>query len=270
VADTSIPSKRKIRLRGIALPNEHGSWGFLFEPLVAALAIAPSKASVWIALAAVGAFLMRQPLKILLSDLAEGRNLPQTAAALKFVIVYGAISLTGFTGSLLWAEPFVFLPFALIFPLAVYQIYCDFSRQARNLLPEMTGAAAISSTSAVIALAGGRTYLAAAALWTVFIVRLIPSILYVRNRLRLEKGKTYSVFPVVFWHVIAIGLVGLLAFSRLIPYLTLPVFAVLLGRAGWGLSPYRKRVKAMKIGIMEVIYGTLLVVAVILGYYFQI
>jgi len=33
----SIASARKIKLGQIALPTEHGSWGFLLEPLVAAL-----------------------------------------------------------------------------------------------------------------------------------------------------------------------------------------------------------------------------------------
>lgn len=266
----TINTARKVRLRGIALPNEHGSWGFLFEPLAAAFAVAPSFAAVWISLLVIGAFLTRQPLRILLADLAAGRNLPQTAAALKFVLFYGAIFASGLIGSLSFAAKGNFIPFALIIPFAVYQIYCDAARRSRQLLPEITGAVAISSSAAVIALAGGWTLPAALGLWAVFIGRLIPSILYVRNRLRLEKGKDFSAAGVVVAHFIAFCAVGFLAADGLVPKLTLAMFAGLAARASWGLSPLRRKAKAMKIGVWEVIYGALTVLSVIIGYYFQI
>ena len=265
----TINAKRKVRLRGVALPVEHGAWGFLFEPLVAATAVAPSFAAVWIALTVVGAFLLRQPLKILLSDWQAKRNLPQTSAALKFALLYASISLVGLAGSLTFARPENFVPFLFVVPFAVYQIYCDASRQSRQLLPELTGAIAISSSAAVIALAGGWSYPAAFALWGVFIARLIPSILYVRNRLRLEKGKDSAFVSVVIAHLIAFVAVALLAGNELIPKLAAAMFVVLLFRSLWGLSSFRRRVKAMKIGVWEVIYGTLTVLAIIIGYYLQ-
>lgn len=265
-----INAKRNVRVRGIALPNEHGAWGFLFEPLVAAVAVAPSVASIWIVLLVIGAFLTRQPLKILLSDLSAKRNLPQTAVALKFVLFYGMIFCIGLTGSFTFARIENFFPFALIIPFGIYQLYCDASRQSRQLLPELTGAIAISSSAAVVALAGGWTFPAAIALWGIFIARLIPSILYVRSRLRLEKGKDFQLLPVIASHFAAIGAVGAFAANGFGSKLTLAMFIFLLGRAFFGLSPFRSKMKAMKIGIWEVIYGTLTVLSVILGYYFQL
>lgn len=267
---TTNPVQRKVRLKAVALPNEHGSWGFLFEPLVASVAVAPSMASIWIVLLVIGAFLTRQPLKIWLMNWSAKRNLPQTAPAFKFTLLFGAIFLIGLAGSLRSAELYNFLPFIFIIPLAIYQIYCDVSRRSRQLLPELTGAVAISSSAAVVALAGGWTWLNAFALWMVFVARLIPSILYVRNRLRLEKGKDFLLVPVVAVHFIAIGVVGMLAGNGLIPMLTIPIFVWLMMRAFWGLSPFRKKVKAVRIGIWEVIYGVLTVLSVILGYYLKI
>jgi len=84
----AIESRPKVRLKSVALPIEHGSWGFLFEPLVAGLAIAPSKASPWIAGLVIGAFLIRQPLKIFLADRRSGRWLPQTKYAVTFLFLY--------------------------------------------------------------------------------------------------------------------------------------------------------------------------------------
>jgi hypothetical protein len=264
------PPKRTVRVKGIALPNEHGSWGFLFEPLVASLAVAFSVGGLWIALLVVGAFLTRQPLKILLADWKAGRNLPQTEVALKFTAGYAAIAGVGLLGSLYFAEAKSFLPFLLIAPLAVYQIYADVLRQSRHLLPELTGAVAISSSAAVIALAGGWSWASAFGLWAIFIARLVPSIIYVRNRLRLEKGKDFSMLHVIAANFVAFGAVGILAANDLAPMLTLPVFAFLLARAVWGLSPYRRRVKAMRLGVWEVVYGVLTVLAVIVGHLLNI
>lgn len=262
--------QQTVRLKGIALPTEHGAWGFLFEPLLAGLMIAPSFASLWISLLIIGAFLTRQPLKIFLSDWKGKRKLLQTVAAFKFVLLFSSVSLTGLVGSLFLAKPESFYPFLFILPFGIYQIYCDASKQSRQLLPELTGAIAISSSVAVIGIAGGLPTSIGYALWAVFVARLIPSILYVRNRLRLEKGKDFSIISVVLAHFGALVSVGLLSVYGLIPKLPLLMFTVLLIRAGWGLSPYRKRVKAMRIGVWEVIYGILTALSVVLGYYLKI
>ncbi len=260
----------KVRIRGIALPNEHGSWGFLFEPLVAGLAIAFSMPAAWIALTYIGAFLMRQPLRIYVADRLNGRDLPQTSVALKFALYFGLIYVVGVAGSLAFADLKSFIPILLVAPLGIYQIYADASRQSRNLLPELTGAVAISSSVAVIALASGLEAGTAYALWGVFAARLIPSIVYVRNRLRLEKGKKFSSLSAIFAHGAALAFVAVLAANGLIPKLPIAIFSVLLIRAAWGLSSYRKKVKAMRIGVWEVIYGSLTAISVILGYHFGI
>ncbi len=186
------------------------------------------------------------------------------------MFIYGAIFLVGLFGSLAFVRLDSFLPFLLIIPFAIYQIYCDASKQSRQLIPELTGAIAISSSVTVIALADGWALAEAYALWAIFIARLIPSILYVRNRLRLEKGKEFFLIPVLASHFIALGSIGMLAGNGLGSKLTFIIFAILLLRAFWGLSPFRKKVKAMKIGIWEVIYGTLTALSVVIGYYLQI
>lgn len=270
VSEQIVSTKRDARLRGIALPIEHGSWGFLFEPMLAGLLIAPSFAAIWISLLMIGAFLTRQPLKIWLTDLKAQRKLPQTTVAIKFTSIYGIIFLAGLTGCLYFVKLENFVPFLLISPLIIYQIYCDASRQSRNLLPEITGAIAISSSIAVIALADNRTFISSFALWLIFIARLISSIIYVRNRLRLEKGKEFSFITNFLINLTAVLFIGCLTYFGLSSILTLIMFLILFGRSIWGLSPYRKKVKAMKIGIWEVIYGTLTALSVVFGYYLQI
>lgn len=264
------PPKRDVRVKRLILPTEHGSWGFLLEPLVAGLAIAFSTAGVWIAVMVIGAFLTRQPLKFFLLGLTGAGFREQTFAAAKYTALFGIIFAIGLAGALATAPQWSMFPFAVIAPLASYQIFIDLSRKSRDLIPELTGAVAISSSVAAIAIAGGFSFPVAMALWAIFIARLIPSIIYVRNRLRLEKGKESSMMAAVSTHFVALGGVGLLAANGLASYLTVGMFLLLTVRSWIGLSPYRKRVKAMKIGILEVVYGTLTVATVIAGYYIGI
>jgi hypothetical protein len=266
----SSPPRREVRVKRLVLPTEHGSWGFLLEPIVASLAIAFTAAGGWIALMVIGAFLARQPLKFALMGLTGNGFREQTIAAIKFTMLFGAIFAAGFAGALATAPQHSMFPFLVIAPLASYQIFCDLSRKSRELLPELTGAIAISSSAAAIALAGGISWPIAMGIWATFIARLIPSILYVRNRLRLEKGKEYSILGPVSAHLLALGAVGLLAAFGLASYLTVGMFGFLMIRSAVGLSDYRRRIKAMRIGVYEVIYGTLTVVSIILGHYLGI
>ena len=77
-----------MRLRVLALPPEHGCWGLLLEPIVIGLVAAPSRAGALIALAATGVFLSRQPLKVLLNDVAAGRRAARTYTAALLAVSY--------------------------------------------------------------------------------------------------------------------------------------------------------------------------------------
>lgn len=261
---------RKPRNRAIALPNEHGSWGIVFEPMVAAFAIAPSYAGICVCLIYIGAFLARQPLKIMLSDLLAGRDLPQSEIARRFLHLYGAVFLIGIAGTYLTGRLGAFYPALFVLPFAIFQIYCDVQRKSRNLFAELTGSVAISSSAAVIALAAGSRPASAFALWGILAGRLLPSILYVRNRLFLDKGKPFSRIPVLAAHFAALIYVAVLSNYALASKLTVAVFVVLLFRSAVGLSSHRTKMKAMKIGVWEVIYGVLTVLSIIIGYYLGI
>lgn len=267
---SATPKKRaapQIKAAKIALPTEHGGWGFLFEPIAAALAVAFSLGGVWIAVMAIGAFLVRQPLKVLVIDRMGMKVAERARLALKFVLLFGAIFTAGLAGAVLTAGPAALLPFAFVLPLAAVQLYYDFSRQSRNVLPELGGAITISAAAAAIAIAGGWSWPLALGLWAVFIARLIPSILYVRERLLLEKGKPASRNVPLVAHLAAVAGVAILVSFGLVPALTALAMLMLLGRAIEGLSAGRRKMKAMKIGVFEVIYGTITVLAVIIGHY---
>jgi hypothetical protein len=158
------------------------------------------------------------------------------------------------------------MPLIIAGPLALVPIYFDAIGKSRKLAPELAGSIAINASAAVIALAGGWGLSAAIALWAILVCRWIPSILYVRNRLLVEKGKEFSAIVPILVSVAAVVIAGALAIYGLSPWLVVPMMVVLALRAAIGLSPYSKRRKAMQIGVFEVIYGAITVAAIVVGY----
>ena len=260
----------KVRLKGTAFPTEHGSWGMVFEPLVASLAVAFSAGGLWIAMAFVGAFLMRQPLRVLIAERAARRPLPQGAVARRYFYIYAAVFLAGALGAVVFAGWGSFLPLILAAPLAVVQVYYDSARQSRRLAPEIAGAVAISSSAAIVALAAGWGVVSAAALWVILVCRSVPSILYVRERLLLEKRKQFSYFSPVIFSAAAVLATAALAIYGLSPWLVVFMMAVLFCRAAIGLSRFSRRRTAMRIGVFEVLFGALTVLAIVIGYYLHL
>ena len=257
-------------MHGTAFPTEHGAWGMVFEPLVASLAVAFSGGGLWIAMAFVGAFLMRQPLRVLIAERAAGRPLPQGTLARRYFYLYTTIFVGGALGAIVFAERGSFLPLIVAAPLAIVQVYYDSARQSRRLAPELAGAVAISSSAAIVALAAGWGAGTAAALWGILVCRSVPSILYIRERLLLEKRKSFSYFPPVGLSSAAVLATGALAYYGLGPWLVALMMTVLFGRAALGLSRFSKRRKAMEIGVFEVVFGTLTVISIIAGYYLHL
>jgi hypothetical protein len=257
-------------IKSFALPHEHGSWGFLLEPLVAGIFLAPATNTIWIVLLFIGAFLLRQPLRFLVPDLLEKKNLPRTAIAGKFVLLFGIIFVSGLIGTILFVNRLALTPFAFVVPFAIFQIYSDAKRQSRDLIPEIGGAAAIASSIAVLAIAKDESLVNGFALWLIMLARLIPSVLYVRSRLRLEKGKSFAKFPPIASHTFSCLILLALAWWKLAPWLIVLMSVVLLVRAVAGLSRFRKPAKAKWIGIWEVIYGGLFVAALVCGKNFGI
>lgn len=260
-------SRPKFRLKSVALPNEHGAWGLLFEPIAASLAIAFSVGGIWIAVMTVGAFLSRQPVKVFVLNRLGRRDPELSAAAVKFGSLYGAIFAMGFGGTLATVGFSPLLPFVFIMPLLAAQIYYDSFRQGRKLLPELAGAISISASAAAIALAGGFHIISAFGIWLIFIARLVPSIIYVRERLKLEKGKAYSRVLPLSAQASGLAIVAFLALFRIVPILPVFAMSLLSLRSIEGLASTRKKMRAMQIGVWEVVFGVITSLSLIVGYH---
>jgi hypothetical protein len=252
---------RPVPLRSVALPSEHGGWSFLLEPLVLGLWVAGSPMGWVLAGAALCAFLVHQPLKIVLKDRLKGRRPPRTVLAERFLAGYtlGAIGLGGWV---IAVEGFKFLlPLVLAAPFFVVQMVYDAHNHSRELIPEVCGAVALNSLACAVAMVGGLSFESAAIGWLILAGRSVPTIVYVRARLKAEHGKSLSALPSHLMHAAALAIGTLLGAS--IPVLL--AYAVLWARAGIGLSCWRKPRPAKHIGMMEIGYGALIVACAGLG-----
>ena len=263
------PKKTPARttVRAVALPAEHGGWGFLLEPLLLGLLVVPSLPGLTLTVAVVAAFLLRQPTKIAVGDWQRGRTFVRTRLAWRFVLIYSSVTavgllVTAWMSGFEWLiPPLMALPFGLIF------LYYDFAQPGRSWQAEITAPVALASAVASMALIAGGLLAPSLALWGVVAARAVPAVLYVRARLRLDRGKNPDRVLPIAAHAIALLVVLTLIVMELLPWLTALPFVLLLARAVHGLSAYRWRVSVKALGFSELGLGIGVVLLIAIGYW---
>ena len=252
--------------KAVAIPAEHGGWGFLAEPVVLGLVLAPSAAGACLALAALAAFLARHPLRLLLLDRRKGARYPRTALAGRVAAGYALGALLLLAGALALAPAPFWPPLVLAAPLGMVALAFDARGRSREALPEAAGAVALAASATAIALAGSAPAAPAWSAWVLLALRAVTSILYVRARIRLDRGLAAGPRAVLAGHAVAVVAATALAAAGWAPWLAAVVFLVLLVRSGGGLSSWRRPLRPQALGLQEVGYGLLTVVLLAIGY----
>ena len=255
-----------VSLKTVALPVEHGGWGMLAEPLVMGLVLAPTLAGVGLTVAAIGAFLVRHPLKLALSDWRRGTRYPRTVLATRVSAVYATCALSGLALALWRAPAIAWWPVAAAAPLGLLQLWYDARLQGRQLLPELLGGIALGASASALLLAGGWGMAPALAVWALLAGKAATSVLYIRARLRLDRDQPASRWPGLLAHAAALALAVTLATVDWAPWLGVVAFAVLFVRAAHGLSPGHRRVRPQVVGFTELAYGMATAAGLAVGY----
>jgi hypothetical protein len=263
---STIAVQPKIKFKSIVLPASHGGWGFLLEPILLGLWVAPSVAGLWLAVAACAAFLVQQPLKLALGDRRRRRRYPRTIWAERFVLFFSAAILVALGLAISASQAPFWLPLMLAAPLALIQLYYDTQNRGRYLIAELSGAVALGAVAPAIAQAAGWSLALGMTLWLILVARTLASVVYVRARLRLERGQPVVTGPVWLAHVVGIALVAGLAWLELAPWLSVLALLLLLVRAVYGLSAYRRPVQPRTVGFQEMGYGLGLIILTAVGY----
>jgi len=248
--NAAAPPRRRVALRPLALPSEHGGWGILLEPATVGLLVAFSWTGALLGVAALGAFLGSHPLRLALQDAERGKRYPRTpycwALAWAYLFVAGcALVFAARAGG-----PRILIPLGLVAPLAMVRVLYDAHNRGRELLPELSGAAAMSSLAAAIAIAGGMRIVPALGLAGIVLGRSLPSIVYVRGLLRGAPA-----WPALLLHGVAAGVVAIYG-----PPLAIAAMVLLLLRAIWGVT--HERPAARMVGWREIVFGAITVALV--------
>lgn len=255
-----------MRLRTIALPVEHGAWGFWLEPALLGLLVAWSGAGAALVVAALAALLLQTPLSLALGDVRRGRTYPRTRLAARVAALYALVLAAALAIAFASAGTALLLVPALVaVPLALAQLWFDAHGRARELVPETLGALAMNALAPCIALAAGWGLVPALGLWALLAARTVPTIVYVRARLRLERGHVVATHWVWGTHLVAVAGVAMAVMLGDLAWFALAPFVWLTLRAAVGVSRVRVSVPAKVVGFRELAFGVVAAVVVALA-----
>ncbi len=252
-------------LRAVALPTEHGGWGFTLEPLLLGLAVAASLAGAGLAAAALAVFLARRPLRLLLADLRARRVLPRTRMAAAVLGSCLAVAGAGLLAAALLGDGRFWWALAAAVPAAAWQVGADLARRSREFLAEASGAVALGAAAPAIALAAGLEAAPAFALWAVLAGRSLPAILLVRAQIRRGKGEPARPAATHAAHGVALAAVGGLAAAGVLPWTAGGALAALWAWAALSLA--RPPVPARTLGWTQMAAGLLVVALTAVGHH---
>lgn len=264
---SAAPATPALPLKSVALPAEHGGWGLAAEPVLIGLAVGPGPAACGVGIAFLAGFLLHHPAKLVLADLRRGARYPRTRAAWRFGAAYALAAAGGLALAAAFAQGPFWVPLAAALPVALVQLGYDAQNRSRHVVPELAGAAALAAAAPAGLLASGWSAAAAASLWLVIAGRGIASVLYVRARLRRDRGQPgSSVAAPLGAHAALVAATLALATAGLVPMLAVTVACLLLARAAWGLSARHRVVRPQAVGFQELGWGVTTALLLVAGY----
>ena len=183
-----------VSYRQVVIPSEHGGWSLTLEPALLGLIVAPSAAGAALAGAALIAFVLRTPLKLVFVDVRRGRRLRRTGMAVRAAIVLATVMAVLMATAATSGERALFWPLLAALPLFAVEFAYDIRSKSRRLVPELIGTIGIGAVVASIVLADGGSPALASGLWLVVAARAVAAIPFVRLQLRRSKRQVANVW----------------------------------------------------------------------------
>ena len=264
----------------IFLPQDHGSWVFIFSPLLVGLFAGErfSTPSLYLVIAALCAFLIRQPMTILVKAYAGRRSKADLPAARFWILLYGSMILLALAG--LVRSGFLYILFLAVpgVPVFAWHLWLVSRREERRQVNVEVIATGVLSLVAPAAywVAAGRYDPAGWWLWILTWLQSAASIVYAYLRLeQRELGEVpgraalWKVGLRAFWYTtfnLAFSLS--LGFAGVLPYLIFIPFLVQWIESVWGIFHPAVGWKPTRIGIRQLIVSILWTILFILTWRF--
>jgi len=273
-----MPSQRRhpFLRRHIAIPQDHGSWVFLFSPLLIGLltADACSLGVIPMLIAAIAAFMMRQPVSIWVKTLQSRRPISDRNPAIFWSLCYAAI-VTG-AGLILIAQGYVFVLWLAVpaIPVFGWHLWLVSRRAERHQMGvEIVGSGVLAlAAPAAFWVARGETPSVG---WMLFILTWLQSaasIVYAYLRLEQRDWKNLPSLAIRFSHgrraLLYTGFnlifVSILSLGKYLPPLLPIPYTLQFAETTWGIINPAIGVKPTRIGIRQLIISTLFTIIFIL------
>lgn len=185
------------------MPAEHGGWGLTLEPGVLGVLLAPSLAGLLLGVAALLAFLLRTPLRLVLMGRLRGAERSPTPMGLERTRLakrVAAAELAGIVAAVLAAAVLAedlrwLVPLLVAAPLFALAFWFDIRSLSRHLVAETAGSIAIAGVAAMGALAGGSSWELAIGAWLILSARVVSSIPHVRAQIARIHGRPVGAVP---------------------------------------------------------------------------
>ena len=233
---TAQNRKTNLFLRHVALPSDHGSWVFLLSPLLIGLFAGRSwsTAALFLIVASLAAFLIRQPVTILVKVYSGRRSKRDLPAAWFWIGIYALIGVIGLAGLFLQGYAYLFILTLPGIPVFTWHLYLVSKRAERRQI----GVEVVAS--GVLALAAPAGYWLGTGWtdplgWLLFVLTWLQSaasivsaylrlqqrdlddIPNVNSRLKMgRRALTYTTFNVLL--VLLLALTNTVALALVLPY----------------------------------------------------
>lgn len=264
--------------RHIALPQDHGSWVFIFSPLLIGIFTGGSwsAATLFLILGAVSAFLIRQPITIITKALSGRRTARELPEAYFWTTLYAILGLIS-TAGLVW------LGFGYVLILAIpglpvfawHLILVSRRAERRQIGVEIVGVGVLSlAVTGAYWVGMGTAAFTGIWLWLLVWFQSAASIVYAYQRLeqrtlkftpdirtRLNMGRRSLLYT-----SFNLGAVSLLSAYGVLPLLIPMAYLVQWLESLWGTIVPAVGYKPTRIGIRQLVVSSLFTVIFILAW----
>ncbi len=264
----AIPASRILR-KYAAVPAEHGSWVFLFSPLLTGMILGRAwRLEGWLlAVTALSGFMLRQPVTLLVKVLSRRRPKSDLPAALFWAGVYALIAAGAF--GLLAARGYAFLAYLAIPALITLAWHLWLvSRRSERRQPgvEIIASGTLALTAPAAYWIGAREVNSIGWwLWGLFWLQAASSIVYAYLRLEQRgwksmpdlRGKLRAARRALLYTSGALAFVLLAGLSGYLPGWLFLAYAVQWLESLWGATHPAVGVKPTLIGVRQLIVSVI-------------
>ncbi len=260
---------QKVFRKQIYLPQDHGSWVFIFSPLLIGLFAGGrfTLPSFFLVVAAIAAFLIRQPITVMVKAYSGRRSKDDLPAARLWVAVYSVVALVALTGLILGSFTYILYLAIPGAPVFAWHLWLVSRREERRQSGVEIVAIGVLSLTAPAAYWVGIGHYDPLGWWLWILVWMQSAASIVYAYLRLEqreqtrvperseqwrmgfRAALYTSFNLA--SSLTLGLVSVLPRFLFLPYL------VQWAETMWGIAHPAVGWKPTRIGIRQLIVSTL-------------